>query len=973
MKPIGVVLLPVCLFAFAAPEARAQDRLAWRQTRTAHCVFIYRQKDEAAARELAGFAEDVYSDVTRSLDNYPGEVRSLVLGDVDEANGMYSAPPHHLELYVRAPSAPWMGARGSSWLKLLFTHELTHYVDMDADEGFFFVLSLIFGEGVKSGNSGLRPAWTYEGLAVLLETELTAGGRGRNPFFLMYAKAFLADDVPFSLGNLEYASAYPPPNRYYLFGYLFLDFLKLNYGPDVFRDIRRRFLAFPLFGPWGAIRAVTGHGQDELWREMRAFWKAKLTEGSPAREGNAVTPAVIGDYSHPIRTAGGLYAYRTRLDLPPAVVALDPDTQTERTLFEEYLTDENSFCATPDGKTIVFASTITSGSGPSRERIVSDLSLAEIAGAADRQPRCVSRRRLTHDEHLWHPALSADGGRLAAVQGAGAYSRLVLVDQATGKVSVLFAEESTEVYNPVFSPDGKRIAFVLNRRGIQDIYLIDADSPASPGEAEPGRLVDVNTDRAFPLLGNDEAGDYFPRFVDDDTVLFTSDREGFLALYEASPGKRELVRVCSDRIAAYDGVVAEGGLVYTTYRGRGGCLKRMPAGGLERVAVIVPPDTTPPPPPARPEIESSAFVDWPGFQFWLPYGDFLIARNRLQLAFGVYVLFASYLDTNGFDLSLVYFPTFNQPEANFNFSTEIGPLNLSYSFAHTFAELGAPPSVYYREDFRQTLSCELPLVDRYAASGGDYWSVSLSVGHDYLLDGWAPFAFLNGFSPSALANGNYLSADLGLFSSHAKYAGPAAFYPPWSVVNAFDAVAPIPVLDETRVGVVLIDRFFVTLPGLWNLSAFRIGLKADYETDELLGSPWVSPRGFSPDLTQAERGRGILMLDWLTTIAYTDAPLPGGFHFDGLGAGLHFEVPFDWDVVSPAFTFDRYFYLGVELVVKAGLGVFSVPIGLGVTMRLDWGLSETPDINDFAFYYFLSFNSFWSGAREKPPLNRRFR
>jgi len=42
-------------------------------------------------------------------------------------------------------------------------------------------------------------------------------------------------------------------------------------------------------------------------------------------------------------------------------------------------------------------------------------------------------------------------------------------------------------------------------------------------------------------------------------------------------------------------------------------------------------------------------------------------------------------------------------------------------------------------------------------------------------------------------------------------------------------------------------------------------------------------------------------------------------------------------------------------------------------MRLDWGLSETPDINDFAFYYFLSFNSFWSGAREKPPLNRRFR
>lgn len=954
-------------------EAAAEDRLAWRQTRTAHCVFIYRQKDEAAARELAGFAEEVYSDVTRYLDNYPKEVRSIVLGDVDDSNGMFSWPPHHLELYVRAPISPYFGARGSGWLRLLFTHELTHYVDMEADGGFFYVLSLIFGEGVKSGNQLLRPAWMYEGLAVLLETEFTAGGRGRNPFFLMYAKAFLADDVPFNLGNLEYASAYPPANRYYLFGYLFLAFLKANYGSEVFRDIRRRFLEFPLFGPWGAIRAVTGKGQDELWREMRASWKAALTEGSPDREGDAVTPDVIGDYSHPVRTEGGLYVYRTRLDRPPAVMSYDPDARTERVLVEEYLIDENSFCAAPDGRKIVYASTVSSGSGPSRQRIVSDLFLAEIGGVEDRKPRCVRHRRLTRNEHLWHPALSADGERLAAVQGAGAYSRLVLVDQATGTVSVLFEEESAEVYNPVFSPDGRRIAFVLNRRGIQDIYLIDADSPAVPGGGDHGGLTNVNTDRAFPLLGNDEAGDYFPRFVDVDTVLFTSDREGYLALYEASPGKSELVRVCSDRIAAYDGIVAPGGIVYTTYRGRGVCLRRMPADDVEHVAVTVPPDITPPPPPAGPEIESTPFVDWPGFQFWLPYGGYLIAQNRPQLAFGAYILFASYLDTNGFDLSLVYYPTFNQPEVNFTFNVKIGPLNLYYSFAHTFAELGAEPSVFYREDFGQTLSCELPLVDRFAASGGDYWSVSLGLGHDYILDGGAPFAFLNGFSPSTIAGGNYLYADLGLFYSHDKYAGPAALYPPWSVVNAFDAVVPLPVFDETRVGVVLIDRFYCTLPGLWNLSAFRIGLKADYQTDELRGYPWVGPRGFPPDFPQAERGRGIFLLDWLTTIAYTDAPLFGGLHFDGLGAGLHWEAPFDWDIFIPAFAFDRYFYVGIEIIVQAGVGAFSIPIGLGVTMRLDWGLSETPDINDFAFYYFLSFNSFWSGAHEKPPLNRRFR
>jgi hypothetical protein len=972
MKRIGLLIFQICFISGFIPSALAENSQAWLETRTEHCVFIYRQQDEAAVRELVGFAEEVYSNVTDYLDYRPREVRSVVLGNVDQANGAYIPLPHHLELHLRAPIAPWFGARGESWLKLLFTHELTHYCDMDADYGFFYVLSLILGESVKDGNAGLRPAWTYEGLAVLLETELTTGGRGRNPFFLMLAKAILDDDVWYTLGHLEYGNAYPPSDRYYLFGYLFLDFLKRQYGPDVFQRIRKQFLDFPLFGPWGAIRSVTGKHQDALWEEMRRDWKARLTENSPQGEGAAFSPAGIGDYFCPQVTSGGYYLYRKKLDRPPAIVAFDPDTNTERVLLEEYLTDERSFTATKDGRTIVFATTVSSGSGAARYRLVSDLSVAEIGGTETKQPFPERRKKLTAGKHLWHPALSADGKLLAAVQGAGVYSRLVLVDRTTGNVAVLFAEPDTQVYNPAFSPNGKLIAFVLNRRGTQDLYIINADATALPDDLDAERLANVNRDRIRALVTTDEAGDYFPRFIDDKTVLFTSDREGWLGLYEASLEKKELARVCADRIAAFDGAVDGEDLLYATYRSQGYAVRKMPKSRLERVALAWPAETTPLPGPARPAVASSTFADWPEFLYWLPNAFYLVAQNQVQLGFGVYVLFGSYLGTNGIDLSLLYYPTYNQPELHFNFNTEIGPLNLYYSLNHGFSERQST-AVYYEERLSQSASLEWPLVDWYAASGGDYLSVSLGLGHDFSLDSLTPFSFLNAFSPSSIANANRLSVDAGLFFSHGKYGGPAAFYPPWSVVNSLDVVLPIPVLDETRVGFVLVDRFYCTLPGLWNLSVFRLGLKIDFQTDALRGYPLVRPRGNFSATTQAERGRAVLILDYLFTIAYTDAPLFGGLHFDGLGAGLHWEAPVDWDVISPAFAFDHYFYIGAEVTIKVGLGNYSIPIGLGVTMRLDWGLSETPDMHDFAFYYFLSFNSFWSGMSEKLPLDRRFR
>ena len=163
-------------------------------------------------------------------------------------------------------------------------------------------------------------------------------------------------------------------------------------------------------------------------------------------------------------TARGLYASRSDLEHYPAIVRLDPANGSEEVDRRPRLTDPSSFTATADGCTLYAASFFADWRPTDGEEVVSDLS------AIDAETGSV--RRITTGAHLWHPAVSADGTHLVAVQGSGSYTRLVEVDPQSGSTRVLFSIAGASVFNPAFSPDGTRLALVLNQRGIQDVVVI---------------------------------------------------------------------------------------------------------------------------------------------------------------------------------------------------------------------------------------------------------------------------------------------------------------------------------------------------------------------------------------------------------------------------------------------------------------------------------------------------------------------
>ncbi|HET6452481.1 MAG TPA: hypothetical protein VFI08_14275, partial [Spirochaetia bacterium] len=457
-RPGRTALLAAVILSCAAAAAAGE----WRETDTAHFRFIFEPRDQASVDELLVFCEEVYSQVTAFWGSRPAVVPCIIRGRRDDANGVTESFPFRIELYVTAPTDFVMGTR-SSWLRLLLTHELTHFVHETMDTGLLHEASRLFGAEVTSAGLALLPGWAVEGPAVYDETELTEGGRGRSALFEICLKAAAEEDRFFSLEQAGYPSDLPPPDRIYVGGWALSSWLQETYGPETLRRIMDAYLSFPFLGPWSAISRVTGRSAAAIYSDMTRALRQRYAAAGQISGGTRLTPAVTGSWSHPLVTPAGLIAWHTGPDLYPSFVRIEPSNGSEVVLGRAALTDASSFCATPDGRRIWFSSFVVDYRRPDDVRTVSDLFVLDTTTHAVRQ--------LTHGAHVWHPAVSGDGRRLVAVQGVGPYSRLVAVDTVTGAVRALFAVEQGNVYNPALSPNGERVAFVLNVRGMQGVSI----------------------------------------------------------------------------------------------------------------------------------------------------------------------------------------------------------------------------------------------------------------------------------------------------------------------------------------------------------------------------------------------------------------------------------------------------------------------------------------------------------------------
>ena len=145
----------------------------------------------------------------------------------------------------------------------------------------------------------------------------------------------------------------------------------------------------------------------------------------------------------------------------------------------------------------------------------------QLADADGENPQAM----LTSPRPILSPAWAPDGIRIAYVSFENrTQSAIYIQDRQKGsRVKAI----STNGINgaPSWSPDGKRLAVTLSHEGNPDIYIY---------QIENGTLRKISESDAI---------DTEPVWVDDDTLIFTSDRSGGPQLYETSARGGKATRI----------------------------------------------------------------------------------------------------------------------------------------------------------------------------------------------------------------------------------------------------------------------------------------------------------------------------------------------------------------------------------------------------------------------------------------------
>lgn len=499
-----MIRIIVLLFLFSLP-AIAQiptggnhPELDWSEIRTEHFRIVYHQGLDTIARVAAPVAEEAYRIITTNLQTPLAKRISIYLSDHDEVKNAFAFDDDYIFIWMRGilDDSPF-GFRSSGtskWLRAVITHELTHTVIAHATKDW---TSLLFP-------LPKTPRWFNEGTARFMEAD---GWTSDLDALLRVATVNgtldLGESDDFLSGALMYEG-----------GQSLVRYITATYGDTALAAILK-----VREGTWGgynfekAIKKITNLSLPELrhewFKRLNVFFNTAYGQKEEAEDfSTKVTTGVDLAFASRLSPDGKRLAAigRRSPESPINLYISRSDTSFALDLLTDELGFEPILSWFPDGKALCL----------SKYRIGSDANLLHDlyrVSTADG-----SLARLTTDGRFEQPDVSKNG-MIVAVHTEKNASDLFLLnaDGSYPQQLTSYNDPFIQVNTPRWSPDGSRIAFTLfDKNGMRDIAVIDVAS------------------RGVTLLTKDSAVDRSPVWLSNDTIVFTSQRNGIPNIWKVA-------------------------------------------------------------------------------------------------------------------------------------------------------------------------------------------------------------------------------------------------------------------------------------------------------------------------------------------------------------------------------------------------------------------------------------------------------
>ena len=449
--------------------------IGWKQIETEHCILIFPENLEEKASEVAGMIDSFYPAVGASLETETSKWPVIINNSLFYSNAYVLGAPRHSQLYTTPIQDNSFGT--GDWLALVWSHELRHIVQNEKMmRGFTEFSDWIAGEYGSSGMFHFAlPRWLMEGDAVLTETLVSSGGRGRLAGFERVLRTNSLNRIRygyFKSSQGSYASYSPHIPSWYVTGYHLCVYIRREYGIDAFNrimEIAADFSFTPLILNI-AVRNVTGEKIETLYNncldELTELWRAQLEHREITEIETIKTGGDDGCDYYPLGEFenGKIAALRTS----PSSLYTIVEISENGTVGE--LRKINPF-----DKNISFNGTTFCWAETEKDIRWGNRSWSNIRIYT---PSSGDYRIITEKTRYLSPSISPDGSRIAAVEiTEDLDSYIVVIDAETGKLASRVAEPAGAFpMQTCWTDDGTGIVYIRQHNWMKSLRLLDPES-----------------------------------------------------------------------------------------------------------------------------------------------------------------------------------------------------------------------------------------------------------------------------------------------------------------------------------------------------------------------------------------------------------------------------------------------------------------------------------------------------------------